>query len=94
MVAVADQGLGISDRDREQLFTTFHRIRRPETDGISGTGLGLYIVKELAELMHGEVWLNSQLGKGSTFFFSIPTDWDESRSSETEVVFESKRRQT
>ena len=66
VVAVADQGLGISRRDREHLFTTFHRIRRPETDGISGTGLGLYIVKELAGLMRGEVWLKSQLGKGST----------------------------
>ena len=94
MVAVADQGLGISDRDREHLFTTFHRIRRPETDGIGGTGLGLYIVKELAGLMRGEVWLKSQLGKGSTFSFSIPTEWDESRLSEKDVDFESNRRQT
>jgi len=80
VIAVADQGLGISRQDRVNLFTTFHRIRRPETDGISGTGLGLYIVKELVELMQGQVWLKSQLGKGSTFSFSIPTKWHKSRS--------------
>ena len=81
VVAVADQGIGISPQDRENLFTTFHRIRRPETDRIGGTGLGLYIVKELVQLMQGEVWLKSQLGNGSTFSFSIPTEWYESRSS-------------
>jgi len=71
---VADQGIGISRRDRENLFTTFERIHRPETDGISGTGLGLYIVKELVELMQGEVLLKSQVSKGSTLSFSIPTE--------------------
>ena len=75
VIAVADQGIGISPGDRENLFTTFHRIRQPETEGIGGTGLGLYIVKELVQLMQGEIWLKSQAGKGSTFSFSIPTEW-------------------
>ncbi|MFQ5872430.1 MAG: GAF domain-containing protein, partial [Dehalococcoidia bacterium] len=73
VVGVADQGIGISRKDQEQLFTTFHRIRRPEIEGIRGTGLGLYIVKELTRLMKGEVWLESELDKGSTFFFSLPS---------------------
>ena len=74
LVAVADQGLGIAPEDHGQLFTTFNRIRRPETQGIRGSGLGLYIVKELVELLGGAVWVESELGKGSTFFIAIPTE--------------------
>ncbi|MBI2935583.1 MAG: GAF domain-containing protein [Chloroflexi bacterium] len=73
VVSVADQGIGIAPQDQARLFTTFQRIRRPETAQVSGTGLGLYIVKSLVELMRGEVWLESELNKGSTFFFSLPT---------------------
>jgi signal transduction histidine kinase len=72
VVAVADQGVGMRLADQEHLFTTFHRIRRAETEGIMGTGLGLYIVKAFLELMHGEVWVTSELGRGSTFLFSLP----------------------
>lgn len=75
-VSVEDQGIGISPKDQENLFTTFHRIRRPETEGIRGTGLGMYIVKELVELMQGEVWLKSELNAGTTFFFSLPAAWN------------------
>ncbi|MBI4201538.1 MAG: GAF domain-containing protein [Chloroflexi bacterium] len=71
-VSVEDQGIGIAEEDQEDLFTIFHRINRPETQGIRGTGLGLYIVKELVELMHGKIWVQSTLGKGSTFSFSLP----------------------
>ncbi|MFH1560137.1 MAG: ATP-binding protein [Chloroflexota bacterium] len=76
-VSVADQGIGISPKDQEYLFTAFHQIRRPETEGISSTGLGMYIVKALVELMQGEVWLKSELNKGTTFFFSLPVAWDD-----------------
>jgi len=69
---VRDQGMGISEEDQKQLFTTFHRIRRPETEDVVGTGLGLYIVKSLVEAMGGEVWVKSALGQGSTFYVSMP----------------------
>jgi len=72
VVSVSDQGIGIASEDQEKLFTTFTRIRRPEVEKIRGTGLGLYIVKALVELMGGEIWVESELGKGSTFFFSLP----------------------
>jgi len=72
VVSVKDEGMGISAADREQLFTTFHRINRPETQGIRGSGLGLYIVKEWVEIMGGDVWLESELNRGSIFFFTIP----------------------
>lgn len=72
VIAVQDEGLGIAPEDQQRLFTTFQRIRRPETEGIRGTGLGLYIVKEMVELMHGQVWLESELNKGSTFYVALP----------------------
>ena len=73
VVSVIDQGIGIGPADRESLFTTFHRIQRPETQGIRGSGLGLYIAKEWTKAMGGDIWLKSELNKGSTFFISIPT---------------------
>ncbi len=72
VVAVSDQGIGIAPQDHEHLFTTFYRIDRPENEGVGGSGLGLFIVKGLVELMDGEVWLESKLGAGSTFLFSLP----------------------
>ncbi|MEE8519688.1 MAG: ATP-binding protein, partial [Dehalococcoidia bacterium] len=79
VVSVADTGMGIASEDSDRLFTTFHRIRRPETDKIKGTGLGLYIVKALVELMGGEVWLESHLNVGTTFYFSLPAKATELR---------------
>jgi signal transduction histidine kinase len=72
VISIADQGIGIGLEDRLSLFTTFHRIQRPETRGIPGTGLGLYIVKNWIEAMGGRVWLESELNKGSVFSISIP----------------------
>ena len=73
VVSVADEGIGIGSADKDSLFTTFHRIQRPETQGIRGSGLGLYIAKQWTEAMGGEIWLESELNKGSTFFVAIPT---------------------
>ena len=73
VIGVRDSGIGIAQEDKEYLFTIFHRIQRPETMDIKGTGLGLYIVKKLLELMHGDVWLESELGKGTTFYVALPT---------------------
>ena len=72
LVGVADEGIGISPADKELLFKTFHRIQRPETQGIRGIGMGLYIVKEWTEAMGGMVWFDSELNKGSTFFVAMP----------------------
>lgn len=73
VVSVADEGIGIAEEDQEHLFTTFQRIYRTETQGVRGTGLGLYIVKGLLELMHGTVWVESRLNEGSVFRFALPT---------------------
>jgi signal transduction histidine kinase len=72
VISVKDQGIGIAEEDLQTLFKTFHRIQRKETSGVRGSGLGLYIVKEWIEAMGGEVWVTSEMNKGSTFFVSFP----------------------
>lgn len=72
VVSVTDTGIGISKADQRHLFEKFHRIDNPATAGIMGTGLGLYIVKNIVSLSGGEVNVESEPGKGSTFSFSLP----------------------
>src|SRR3989344_58020 len=74
-ISIKDDGQGISQEDMGKLFKKFGRLDSSyeslSTSG--GTGLGLYISKNLVELMNGRIWVNSEgLGKGSTFFFSLP----------------------
>jgi signal transduction histidine kinase/transcriptional regulator with GAF, ATPase, and Fis domain len=71
-IVVQDNGLGISPEDQAQVFARFYRVRTPETESIEGTGLGLAIVKSLVEAHGGQMGLESHLGKGSTFHFTIP----------------------
>jgi PAS domain S-box-containing protein len=66
-IAVRDQGYGISPDNLEKVFLPFERIGAENTE-IEGTGLGLAVVKQLTELMHGQLGLESQMGVGSTFW--------------------------
>jgi len=70
---IKDEGMGISDDNIKKLFTKFFRVKNRETQDIEGTGLGLFICKEIVERMKGKIWAKSQLGKGSTFSFSLPS---------------------
>jgi signal transduction histidine kinase len=72
LISVGDEGIGISPEDVKSLFTTFHRIQRPETQRIRGSGLGLYIAKEWTEAMGGKIWVESEINKGSTFYVAFP----------------------
>lgn len=72
IVSITDQGIGIAQQDQARLFNTFQRINKAETAVIRGTGLGLYIVKGLVELMNGEIWIESAPGEGSTFRVAFP----------------------
>lgn len=72
-VSVRDPGLGMTREEIEQLFQPFYRIQRDAEKRIKGTGLGLYLVKQLVELHGGKVWAESTgHGKGSRFIFTIP----------------------
>ncbi len=72
MCAVKDSGIGISEEDQAKLFTKFFRSGDPAVREASGTGLGLVITKSLIELHGGKIWVESQLGKGTTFAFTVP----------------------
>ncbi|OQY30105.1 MAG: hypothetical protein B6I38_07710 [Anaerolineaceae bacterium 4572_5.1] len=69
---VQDTGVGISPVDQQRLYEKFYRVARRDVNAPTGTGLGLAIVKSIAEQHGGETWLESELGKGSTFYFRIP----------------------
>jgi len=71
-VEVADNGQGLSDEDKLKLFGKFARLSARPTDGEDSTGLGLYIVKKLAEAMNGRVWCKSKLGQGAAFIVELP----------------------
>ncbi|MFN8595322.1 MAG: ATP-binding protein [Anaerolineae bacterium] len=72
VVTVKDTGIGIAPADQVRLFERFYRVKRRETIDIKGTGLGLAIVKSIAEWHRGRVWVESQLGEGSTFYILLP----------------------
>ena len=71
-ISVRDQGVGIGPDDREKVFTKFYRCHNEETKNVTGTGLGLYLVKYFVELHNGVVELESELGVGSTFTVALP----------------------
>ena len=71
-ISVADQGVGIPTRDLHRVFDRFHRVEGEITKRVGGTGLGLAICQRLVEAHGGRIWVDSRLGKGSTFFFTLP----------------------
>jgi PAS domain S-box-containing protein len=70
---VVDEGMGIPADEQRRVFEKFYRLDPNMTQGVGGTGLGLYICSELVERMGGRIWLESEEGKGSTFFFQLPS---------------------
>lgn len=71
-VSMIDNGIGIKEEDREQIFEPFYQLDNPLTRGKSGTGLGLTLVKQIVEKHGGQVWVESEYGKGSRFTFTLP----------------------
>jgi two-component system sensor histidine kinase VicK len=71
-IAVRDQGVGIPRREQQRVFEKFYRLDPNMTGGVSGTGLGLYICRELVRRMDGRIWVESSEGRGSTFFVELP----------------------
>jgi signal transduction histidine kinase/HAMP domain-containing protein len=71
-IAVADTGPGISDVDQRRIFEEFHQGDSAASKKKSGTGLGLTIAKKIVEMHGGALWVDSTLGRGSTFWFTVP----------------------
>jgi signal transduction histidine kinase len=71
-LAVEDTGIGIPKEDQARIFERFYRVDKARSRKAGGTGLGLSIVKHLVKAMGGEVWVDSEPGRGSTFSFTLP----------------------
>src|SRR2546427_9474476 len=76
----ADGGLVFPPGPLPQLLRIFYRVEHHETRHIGGTGLGLALVKEIVEAHNGSVWVESVVGQGSTFFFTVPVAFPESHT--------------
>lgn len=71
-MCVKDQGMGIPKEHLDKVFDRFHRIDNRDTRKVGGTGIGLYLVKHLVEAHGGTIWVESEVGKGSSFIFEMP----------------------
>lgn len=72
VVCIQDFGIGIPAKDQEKVFDKFYRSRGKSGTSVSGVGLGLYISAEIIRRHHGSIWVESEPGQGSTFYFSLP----------------------
>ena len=70
---VRDTGIGIPAEYHDTIFERFRQVETSTTRKYGGNGLGLAICKKLVELMGGKIWLESDSGKGSVFYFTLPT---------------------
>lgn len=82
---ISDTGIGISPRNLEKIFDDFSQVDSNFARRYSGTGLGLSICKRLVDLMNGEIWAESQLGEGSSFFFTLPDSMIEKEAEKQET---------
>ncbi len=82
VIKVQDNGPGIARQDQLRLFEKFYRVPGESTEEIDGTGLGLGLVKSIADRHHGRAWVESEIGRGSTFYLSIPLQGIEATNPE------------
>jgi two-component system sensor histidine kinase VicK len=72
LVSVRDEGMGIKPQDASKIFERYYRVEGTQMFSISGFGIGLYLCAEIIHRHEGEIWVDSDFGKGSTFSFSLP----------------------
>ena len=74
-IVVADQGIGIADTEKKKIFTKFYRIGNEDTRKTKGTGLGLFIIKQLVELHHGSIEVTDNTPNGTIFTIELPCEY-------------------
>jgi signal transduction histidine kinase len=72
IVSVVDSGIGVAPQDQEGIFEAFRQVRTSDARKHEGTGLGLALTKKFVEMHRGKIWVESELGKGSRFIFTLP----------------------
>jgi signal transduction histidine kinase len=72
LIAIADSGVGIPDKDKDTVFEMFTSAKKPGTNGEQPFGLGLSISKKIVEMHKGKIWFESEAGKGTTFYIELP----------------------
>jgi signal transduction histidine kinase len=72
IISIADTGIGIAPEDQEAIFEEFRQVGTHYAQKREGTGLGLALTKKFVEMHGGKIWVESDLGKGSTFTFTLP----------------------
>jgi signal transduction histidine kinase len=73
-ISVSDTGIGIKEEDMDGLFRAFHQLDSGTMRKYEGSGLGLSICKRLVEILGGKIWVESEWGTGSTFYFTLPDE--------------------
>jgi signal transduction histidine kinase len=81
-IAVSDTGIGIAPEDQAAIFEEFRQVGREDARKQEGTGLGLTLAKKFVELHSGRIWVQSHVGQGSTFSFTLPARLDEMGASD------------
>lgn len=89
-IEVADTGIGISEEQQAQIFSRFYQVQQALNRSYQGSGLGLIISKNLVELMGGAMWIESTLGHGSIFSFSLCLPQAENQAISTTIELEDK----
>ena len=84
-VTVSDQGIGLAEDQRERIFDRFYQIDGSAIRRFGGTGLGLAIVKRIIDAHHGRVWVESEVNRGSTFYFTLPRSRMEAAQTEARL---------
>jgi two-component system sensor histidine kinase VicK len=77
LIRIIDQGMGIPKENVDKIFDRFYRVDRARSRAMGGTGLGLAISKEMINAHGGHIWAESQYGKGTTIFFTLPFEEDD-----------------
>jgi signal transduction histidine kinase/putative methionine-R-sulfoxide reductase with GAF domain len=86
-IAVKDTGIGIAPEDHETLFRPFEQVDSSPTRVAGGTGLGLPLTKWMVTMHHGEIWFDSQIGKGTTFYVRLPLQQPERAPDQNVLTF-------
>jgi len=83
---VEDTGMGISEKDKDYVFERFTQLNEKDNREYGGTGLGLSICKKIVDILGGKIWFESEVGKGTTFYFTIPSDYVQKINNEYDRI--------